>query len=257
MPTERVYTLTDTRDGQDYKVAKLKDGKCWMVENLNLAGGTALTSADTDISDEYVNNYTNDNNLTKVDNSLILPASSNISSDSYSKPYNYALLYNSNNRTTCTDGTNTIPCYSYYSWGAATLASGKDLTGEDVHAPYSICPKGWRLPKTGSQGGGYIGKDLQVLASAYDKSGTNNYSYSYFYDNAGPGTVANFQLAGRYYNNGIDWSFNNKGVYWSSTNYGTSMARFLYVGFGSGNNTDVAKSDSKQFALSVRCLVAE
>lgn len=43
--------LIDQRDGKKYWVAKLRDGNCWMVQNLdiNLDEHTTLTSADTDL----------------------------------------------------------------------------------------------------------------------------------------------------------------------------------------------------------------
>ena len=43
-----------------------------------------------------------------------------------------------------------MPCYSYYSWDAATLGSGRSISTENTGAPYSLCPKGWRLPTSGS-----------------------------------------------------------------------------------------------------------
>ena len=46
-------TLRDTRDGNTYTVAKLKDGKCWMTQNLRIINKT-LTPADSDV----VSNYT-------------------------------------------------------------------------------------------------------------------------------------------------------------------------------------------------------
>ncbi|MBQ8996506.1 hypothetical protein IJ095_00545, partial [Candidatus Saccharibacteria bacterium] len=55
--------LTDTRDGNTYTVTKLKDGNCWMTENLrldlaNFAGSTNLNTQNTDLS-----NTTNDSAL--------------------------------------------------------------------------------------------------------------------------------------------------------------------------------------------------
>ena len=46
-------TLRDIRDGNTYTVAKLKDGKCWMTQNLRIINKT-LTPADSDV----VSNYT-------------------------------------------------------------------------------------------------------------------------------------------------------------------------------------------------------
>ena len=45
------YSLIDKRDGKEYKVAKLADGKVWMTQNLDLDldAGTTYTNLDTDL----------------------------------------------------------------------------------------------------------------------------------------------------------------------------------------------------------------
>ena len=47
--------LIDTRDGKSYWVAKLKDGNCWMVQNLalDLSTDKALTPEDSDVSADW------------------------------------------------------------------------------------------------------------------------------------------------------------------------------------------------------------
>ena len=109
-------TLTDTRDNNTYTVSKLADGKCWMTQNLRIAGKT-LTPADSDVTANYT-----------IPASSINGFSSNNTSNAYID--------------------NTYG--GYYSWYTATagtgtysMSSGKTLA--------SICPKGWRLP-TGGRG---------------------------------------------------------------------------------------------------------
>ena len=48
------FTLKDRRDGKDYTVGKMADGKYWMTTNLDLAGGTTLTPVDSNVSNNYV-----------------------------------------------------------------------------------------------------------------------------------------------------------------------------------------------------------
>lgn len=116
MYPELQYTVKDARDNQDYTITKLSDSTVWMTKNLNLAGGTTLTPATSNVASDYT-----------------LPASSTtgFSSDE-------AYVYNSNSAT-CGDNQ---PCYSYYSYVAA--AAGTNPSAGD--AVYDICPKGWRLP---------------------------------------------------------------------------------------------------------------
>ncbi|MBO7657683.1 DUF1566 domain-containing protein, partial [Candidatus Saccharibacteria bacterium] len=116
MATGEARILKDSRDSQNYTVAKLPDGKVWMTQNLNLPGGTTLTSADSNVTSNYT-----------------LPASSTSGFSSDSTAY----VYNSG-RTNCSSP----GCYSYYSYAAATAGTNPSSGA----ATSDICPKGWRLP---------------------------------------------------------------------------------------------------------------
>ena len=240
---EQVYTLKDSRDEQEYKVAKLKDGKCWMVENLNIAGGAALSSIDTDFDSNYTLPTTD--GWTVTDNKLVLPASS---TSGFSID-NYAYLYNSNNKENCGSSGQNSPCYSYYSWDTATLGSGRSLATVDADAPYSVCPKGWRLPTSGTETTWKRG-DFYVLATSYGANLESLYldGSATFYNNAGPSTVPNFILSGY---NGTS-SIGENGYYWSSTmTSGTLVNQFLFspnIIFSSGSN-------SNKMGYPVRCLL--
>ena len=243
-------TLIDVRDNQTYRVAKLKDGKCWMVENLNLAGGTKLSSDTTDFESTY---SLPTNQGWKNDGSL--PDSSESGFDNV----NYAYVYNSGNTTNCgTSGQNT-PCYSYYSWDAATLGSGRTIAVENTDAEQSICPKGWRLPTSGSSSNeGWKRGDFYALAKAY---GANLESADYdnssatganFYNNAGPGTTPNFLLAGFYSNSSFN-SGGSLGYYWSATS-GSTSADARYLVFSSGGVWS-ANIYHRRLGFAVRCIL--
>ncbi|MBR0467426.1 hypothetical protein IJJ53_00710 [Candidatus Saccharibacteria bacterium] len=248
MVEEQAYTRKDSRDNQDYTIAKLKDGKVWMIKNLNIAGGTTLTSSNTDFTDTYFNNYVEGNSrLAKASGGLMLPASDTSGFNNN----DYSFVYNSSNET-CSGS----PCYSYYSWDAATLGSGRATSTDNTDAEHSICPKGWELPssRTTSVDGWQIVSDFYMLAHQYglDSTTSASESDSGFYDDAGPGTAPNFLLAG-YYDNG---SFNNGsdyGLYWSATSGGGS-ARNLYF---TSSYVNSASDSNRRFGYAVRCIVAE
>ena len=122
------YTIKDSRDNQEYTVAKLFDGNIWMTKNLNLAGGTKLYSDTSNVPDGYPSSGNNPY--------YTLPASSTSGFSNDSTAY----VYNSNS-TTCG---NNSPCYSYYSYPAVTAGTNPDTDG--VNATSDICPAGWRLP---------------------------------------------------------------------------------------------------------------
>ena len=244
-------TLSDVRDGQSYTVAKLADNKYWMTKNLNIAGGTAISCDTTDCD-----NYTlPDNQGWQSDGRLPESSTAGFGQN------NYAYVYNSgNNTTSCTS---TEPCYSYYSWDVATLGSGRSIGTEDTDAPYSICPKGWKLPTSGNHEvndptglSGWKRGDFYALATAYGVNLENAYnsSTSTFFNNAGKGTPANFLRAGLYGGGSFNLGGAN-GYYWSSTSGGnTSVARYLLFGSGYVSSADIG---NRYYGFSVRCLFAD
>ena len=259
VPLEQIYTLTDPRDNQTYKVARLKDGKCWMVENLNLAGGTALSADNTDVTSAYVSSFSTSNNLTKTGNTIVLPASS-ISGFDYDAP-NYSYVYNSGNKTS-----NCVSpgCYSYYSWDAATLGSGRAIVTDNTDAEQSVCPKGWKLPSTyNGSGTAAEAADFRALMigyggsnsiQTYDSSTTP--TGSTMYGNIGPGTTPDFLLAGYYLGYGDPFKYGGSvAFYWSSTaDSDTSKAHYFNV-YPSGVNS--AWRDYRYMGFSVRCLFGD
>ena len=105
-------TLVDTRDNNTYTISKLADGKCWMTQNLRIAGKT-ITPADSDVTSNYT-----------------IPASyiSGFSS------------YDTSNAYVDNDG-------GFYTWYTATAGTGTQaLSIRGQNTAVSICPKGWRLP---------------------------------------------------------------------------------------------------------------
>ncbi|MBR3386560.1 hypothetical protein IKG68_03280 [Candidatus Saccharibacteria bacterium] len=132
MEVGQTITLVDNRDNQEYTVAKFPDGKVWMTKNLNLAGGTALTSDNTNMAAGYVMPTS-----VGFQEGNKLPESSMQGFDNN----DMAFVYNSGSE----DCESETGCYSYYSWHAATLGSVAVDDGWKT-APYDICPKGWRMP---------------------------------------------------------------------------------------------------------------
>jgi len=248
--TGSTATVCDSRDNQQYTIAKLADGKYWMVSNLNLAGGTVLSSDKSDVPS--ANYYT-------------LPASTTISSGTsvpsgqFSNDTTAYVFNTGNNTTTCNSST---PCNSYYSWLAAAAggknSSGSSVTTDGYNAAYSICPKGWRLPTSTTSNASATTSpnwktgDWYALATAYGANLESNYAQSAatFYNNAGPGTTPGFLLAGGY-NNGLFGNGGSDGFYWSSTAGSSTSAYRIY--FGSGLVSS-ANNIYRRRGLSVRCL---
>lgn len=238
MEEEHTYILKDARDEQDYTIAKLKDGKIWMTKNLNLAGGTEITSELSDVPVNYTlptaNGFQEGNRL---------PESSQTGFSDNTQAY----IYNTGNNT---DNCANPGCYSYYSWHAATAGSGVDITTGNTDAPYSICPKGWRLPTSRN----YVttDSDFYNLAVAYgmDPNSISDNSSGNFKRQAGPKTTPNLSVTNFYNNNSFVLTGN--GRYWpSSTSVYKGQSLYLFF---DAIRVRTADNYPRNHGYAVRCL---
>ena len=208
--------MYDNRGSDDYKDIEYTtaeiNGLCWMTRNLDLPGGTKLSHADTNVPEGY---STTTAGFTNGDT---LPASSTSGFSSSTTAY----VYNSNS-TTCG---NNSPCYSYYSWRAAT--AGYNSTSSSTPVNYDICPSGWRLPTSA---------ELTTLKNSYS-TGT-----------ALTGSPFLGVYAGVYYNSQF-YDGGSYGYYWSSTANNSNNAYYLYF---NSSSADV-RNDYKNKGYSVRCV---
>lgn len=145
-----VITLNDPRgDGQQYQVAKLADGNCWMLNNLKLGsttGTTSLTPTDTNIK--------TDRTLPQVDTSA---------SVYFDSPRIYSSAPGNSNDIT----SNTFYGY-YYNWCVAGAADPSACTSSVIQPAditEDICPAGWHLPSSG---------DMKKLDVAFGGTGASS-----------------------------------------------------------------------------------
>ena len=180
-------TLSDTRGGS-YRVGKMKDGKCWMLDNLALGASTTIT-------------LTPDN--TNISANYTLPATRTDGFNTFIEP-RINIAYNA----TVPQGDDPLKQQAYdgnwkvgtyYNYCAASAGSYCPAGGAAAGpVNQDICPKGWRMP-SGGPGGEY-----QVIYDAYGNNYTNFR------------TVLHLPLSGNYdsaqvYNQG------SQGFWWSST----------------------------------------
>ena len=199
-------TLRGTRaSGINYTVAKI-GSLCWMTRNLDLPGGTKITNSDSNIT---ASSYT-------------LPASSTSGFSDNSTAYVYNSDSTNFNDTSC--GSNN-PCYSYYSYVAATAGTNPSsgAAGSD------ICPYGWRLPTQA---------ELTTLKNSYSTGAK-------LVDSPFLGVYA-----GSYRNSSSFLNGGSYGYYWSSTAYNSNGAYYLYFDSSSAN----VGSTNKRYGSSVRCV---
>ena len=201
-------TLTDSRGGssKSYTVAKI-DGLWWMTRNLDLPGGTTLTPSDSNVA----SNYTLPASRTSTNGGVTLDGGFDNTA--------VADVYNSGS-TTCASRS---PCYSYYSYAAATAGTNP----RSDNATSDICPKGWRLPTQA---------ELTTLKNTYTTGATL--------------TAAPFNgvYAGGYGSSFYDGG--SSGTYWSSTAKNASYAYVLILKSSNAYVDDYYKG----YGYSIRCV---
>ena len=188
----QVATLKDARDGNTYTVAKLRDGKCWMTQNLRIIDKT-ITQADSDVTSNYT-----------------IPASS---IDGFNSS-------DTSNAYVDSDG-------GFYTWRAATAGTGTYALSTNGHnTTVSICPKGWRLP-TGGNGG-----EFEALNNRYssisDLMANANFALSGF---LGGGSRADQGSGGFYWSSTVNSSDYAYYLYLNTSNAYPAHYSHKYNGF--------------------------
>ena len=236
LTTGMVYELTDNRDNQKYLVARLKDGNCWMLQNLKLGRSTStltLTPANSDVDGNYI-----------LDNKLPSPG----------KFHSYTIdgVQYQNNSTEyyCTgDGTASDWESCYYNWYTATAGTGTTyIASQGQNVNNSICPAGWTLPTQ---------PQFQQLYNQYPSVAQMEVANPTTTKENTPtvGQVTNtpgFLISGRYGTGGAS-NLGSRGYYWSRTAYSAQNAYGLYM---STSSVSPAGNDIKYYGFTVRCLVA-
>ncbi len=238
--------LTDIRDNKKYWVTKLKDGNCWMTQNLDLDlyvnnTGRTLTASDSDVAGSWTSTTgasglwtsdTGDYNMVKY-----YDPGDKYCSDNTTDACN---LTSSNNNGHDSQG-------NYYSWGAATAGTAVSVSNDGDIAPSSICPKGWKLPLSGDENGNNntVSGSFKYLMANQGITTTNAAASTalravplYF---ARGGYVFRSSLSGAGF----------LSTYWSSTADSAGLAYSL--NFNSENVTPSSTS-LRNFGNSVRCV---
>ncbi|MDL2327718.1 hypothetical protein LJC64_03570 [Ruminococcaceae bacterium OttesenSCG-928-A11] len=280
MSTYTTFVLTDNRDNTKYQVRKMPDGKCWMIDNLKLAGGTTLTTANTNLNGTQGSDFaakwatlsapvhdtathnngvcTADSSVAKANGSGYLTCDGTVYTDAndgfvaYSDPSIGGNYYEN-----CVAGTyygtsesSLTGCGYLYNWYTATAGSGNYQKGTDTYATASICPAGWRLPYN------IESNDFAVLNNAmstgeigpstYNNDKTNTH---WLYNGPFMGSLSGIYSSGTslYMNQG------NSGYYWGSRATSVGGAYGLQININGVNPNNGTNGKANGQAL--RCLI--
>ena len=248
-------TLKDVRDNNTYMVGKLKDGNCWMLDNLALDPTDQTTAANmnasnTNATQEAITNLLNGgSSITGWSNTVVVNMSSGWD---YSNNSVWAQPW-INNASKDTLVTSYGPASAggqakvgiYYNFCAASAStycyasnSGVDVPDTIIDAPQDICPANWRMPTSGDAG------EYFKLAQKYGSDASNDNSLQH---------NLSTPLSG-YYRGNVASSQGSAGYWWSSTYDFSGSMNYLNV-----NPTNVYPSDGsdRSSGRSMRCLMTD
>ena len=279
-----VTALTDSRDGNTYAVAKLADGKCWMIENLKLADKDGNNN-DIDLSSS--NTHSPSLPLTNVydtsSTSNHLSSTSSVAYDATTAPEGWCITSSSacddqsrlrtdntvlftNNTSSNYNVANEVYSYgNYYNWYSATAGHGKYGVsyGANYTAPGDVCPVGWHLPKGGDKSQEATNEYWQLLVTGIN-NGVNPANYDSttqpYYTGSTEGAAASNALRS-YPNNFIYSGYvegasvggrGYNGYYWSASGLSNNYAYYMF--FNSNNAQPGTDGSLKYFGRAIRCI---
>ncbi len=143
-----------------YKISKLQDGRCWMVDNLRLTGSDAETM-------------------------LLTNEESNVPTSGYELPTSNAANFNTTYKSAYYNVDLDTAYYTYCVATAGTCTSNKGSNSTN-----DICPKGWRLPN-----GGDTGEFAVLYSSAGNPSALELQNNPYHFLNTGNFYIGEFKNA--------------------------------------------------------------
>ena len=245
-----IVSLTDERNGQTYRIKKMQDNKCWMVDNLKYAGeaNTNLANVDGTYGLVYNNNSSKYNTVDGTNTQ----STTNSDKAFYNNPMSASYCYGTSIQSSYTK------CGYLYNWYAATAGTGTYATStRGTNVSGSICPTGWRLPSSYSDGSTPTGNGTSVRAADFSvlnasmnagsltTGSTSSYYAGWQYSGAWSGVFSGHRYSG-FYNQG------SSGYYWSSTAYSSTLARGLYFLI---SYVDPVDYYNKWYGFAVRCVM--
>ena len=246
-----VSAFTDNRDNNTYAIAKLADGKCWMIENLRLDNSATLTTTNTNNPLNDGTNVTLKHSYSDTDTHNTLSTSQDPTTTAWCQSNSascddQSMLFtgNTTNRASYETGatmTNSANIYSYgnyYNWYSATAGRGTYSFGTNNNSVAGdLCPAGWHLPKGGRKANVDV-SNFWKLSRATIGADPANFANDYFYYTGTPeGTDAsnkmrafpnNFVYSGNV-NSGSVVNRGSSGNFWSSTASSSNYAYGLYL----------------------------
>ncbi len=215
--------LKDARDGKVYWVAKLKDGNCWMTQNLDYSPKDDM-ALDVSERNTFVKvTDTNGDNGGPAKDAWQIDAALLQYWDPGKKFLDDGKLTNA---LTSTDKHLLIG--NYYSYAAATAGTAPSETGK---AEASVCPAGWQLPTSSDAKGGSFSM-LQSAGEIGNVGSLLNRAPYYFQYSGGvdSGNINQVGSTGYYWSSIANSNASAEILSFTTSNINTSTSAFRYIG---------------------------
>ncbi len=240
--TNQQFQLVDDRTKSGlgkttYWVAKLKDGKCWMTQNLDLAltQGAVLKPDDTDVAANYTISNLGDYKDPGMVSYKASAAVNNYASSSCGDPATTDCAAYFEKFSGDVNGSSEAHYLigNYYPW---TIA----MAGQTTENSGSICPKGWKLPTRTEY-------EALINGVANTNATTDTIRTSPYYF-----VPAGYTFFSSYYSGSV---VGGNGYYWTATIYpgNSNLSYFLHFYSNKLYVSDMNIGNSGGF--SVRCVM--
>ncbi|MCL1839378.1 IPT/TIG domain-containing protein, partial [Candidatus Saccharibacteria bacterium] len=250
MTLDEVIYRFDARDGQMYRVKKMADGNCWMIDNLKYEPPTTGDVPFLETTSGYM-----------TANGVNAPASA--------ANWDVARWFDPSSAFACA-GTvhvatdSTTRCGYFYNWYGVTYGTGSYNTTGQVNVAGSICPNNmnpgnttsspWKIPTAGPSGDyAWLNGKMAGLAGPTYASGSS------LPPNWQPTGAWQGARGGWYRPNSHAGQAGGTGYYWSSTNFSNSQINFLMFSLTEVvpgiNYLSQWLAESKNVGMPVRCFL--
>ncbi|GHU07530.1 hypothetical protein FACS189431_2220 [Alphaproteobacteria bacterium] len=280
MPLYTTLELEDSRgNNQHYRIRKMPDNHCWMIDNLKLAAGTTLDASNTNLDGtepaDFASTWstitapvqatashsngkcTNDSTATLANGSGYLTCDGTAYTDdndgfiAYSDPAGTGNSYYENCVAGTYNGTNEeslTGCGYLYNWYTATAGTGNYQKGSGTNATASICPAGWHMPyNTATNDFGVLNASMKNNTPSASSTASDATTHpNWFYNGPFEGSLSGIYSASLA-------NVGTNGYYWSARTSSDDRLAYGLLFLYSAVNPGISDTRANGYAL--RCIL--